>query len=118
MIYVVNKLVLKQLTTNWIIHGYLNDIFAMPCILAYSNLLIVAARRHDLLLNSAARVGALTLFCSLTWEFGAALCKPTSVYDPLDFIAYAVGAVAYYGVTAATCCRGLMNNTTVIVENP
>lgn len=94
--YVLNFLVLKPTIENWFVHSYLNDLFAMPFILAYSNLLILWGGRRDLLFVSLRRILFLTLVCGLTWEFAAPLIKSSAVFDPFDFLAYSIGSCAYY----------------------
>lgn len=96
VVYGVNTLAIKRITDNWFVHSYLHDLLAMPCILAYSNMLIAVARRADLCFVHLFHIGAFTAVCSITWELGALCFKQSSVCDPWDLVAYTLGALGYW----------------------
>ena len=104
--YVGNRCVLKTICDAALIHNYANDLFAMPFLLAYSNLLIRMSGKPEWAFTSLNRVALLTLFCAFVWEYLAPQILKHSVPDRWDVVAYSVGAVAYWGV-----CRGLSINT-------
>jgi len=101
-VYLTNRLFLKGVSSHWFLHFYLNDLFAMPFILAYSNLLILAVGRFDLRFRSLLSIAALTTMCALAWEFIAPVVNSKAVFDQGDFLAYAVGALAYYVLQVVT----------------
>jgi hypothetical protein len=94
--YAGNTWFLKPHTGNQIAHGYLNDVFAMPFILAYSNLLIILGEQPRLLITTPLRIALFTLFCGATWEVIGPLISARATYDAADFVAYALGSVCYY----------------------
>ena len=94
-VYAINTYCLKPSSDNWLIHRYLNDLFAMPFILAYSNLLIECVSRPDLSFVSPLRVAIFTAACSVVWECAAPLIKSSAVFVACDFVADALGASGY-----------------------
>ena len=62
-IYALNTFFLKPNFSAQFLHCYLNDLFAMPLILAYTNLLIYRVGEHSAAITTPARIGCLTLFC-------------------------------------------------------
>jgi hypothetical protein len=95
-IYGANTYVVKNFTENRFVHWYLNDVFAMPFMLAYSNMVVAALGRSDLSFSSLSRIVALTGACAFPWEVLTPLVVAKSVSDPYDFLAYLMGALFYY----------------------
>ena len=102
-VYATNSYILKPRLNDWFVHSYLNDLFAMPFILAYSNLLILLARRPDLAFVSPLPIVVLTIGCAAVWELWAPCVKPSAVFDGFDILAYAIGSCAYYLLTKSDC---------------
>lgn len=98
VLYGLNTLLVKRMTDNWFAHSYLNDLFAMPFMLAYSNRLVSLWRSGCLMLTTPLRIGLMTIICSVVWECAGPFLKSTSVFDPIDFIAYGTGSFIYFGV--------------------
>jgi hypothetical protein len=93
--YATNVLFLKPATGSAFVHGHLNDLFAMPFIIGYSNIIIRIGGRREWGLVTPATVYPFTLFCSLTWEYISPLVNPRATSDPLDILAYTAGSSAY-----------------------
>jgi len=89
-------------TDNVIVHGYANDIFAVPTIIAYSNLLLFAGRYDGLLILTPLRVLSAAAVSSLVWEIGAIWIKPSATPDSLDVVAYFTGGWLYWRVARYT----------------
>ena len=96
MFYAVNSYGLKTISSNVWIHDYANDLWAMPCMLAYSNLLIRICGKPVLLFVTIPRISSLTFVCAAVWEGLAPAIITWSVRDPFDMLAYASGASIYW----------------------
>ena len=94
-VYAGNMWLLKPSTTNAFVHSYLNDIFAMPFILGYSNLLIGLGRVRQFSITTPRRILAMTCVCYLVWEWVAPLVKQEACCDIFDLVAYSLGSGLY-----------------------
>jgi hypothetical protein len=95
--YGANHFVFKALWDTALIHNYANDLFAMPFLLAYSNILIRISGKPEWAFTSLNRVALLTMHCAFVWEYLAPQILKHSVPDRWDVVAYCVGAVVYWG---------------------
>lgn len=102
--YALNSLVLKPLFAGspfaWLFGGYLNDAVGGIAFLAYANLLIALyspAKR----IRRLPRCLAFIFACGLLWEYAFPVIVPNSTTDPLDLVAYLVGALAYWAIAFA-----------------
>jgi hypothetical protein len=109
--YCSNSWLLKPNVQNTFIHSYFNDLFAMPFMLGYANLLIGLNRIPTYAINTLGRIAALTLFCSIVWEGMAPLILQRSCYDQLDLCAYATGSISY--LFAMHACRTITKPRTL-----
>jgi hypothetical protein len=89
--------ILKPSLSFCFVHSQLNDLFAMPFILGYSNMLIVTVAPNDhYLIHRPMQIGALTLLCAVVWEIIGPLAVMHSVGDWADVVAYGTGSTVYY----------------------
>lgn len=95
-VYCTNTWFIKSVTRDVFVHRYLNDLFAMPCLLGYSNLLIRACRRPNLVIAAPIPLLFLTLVCVLAWEVLAPILVSNSVADAFDVVAYCAGTLLYF----------------------
>ena len=95
-VYAGNTFLCKPNTNVQFLHCYLNDLFAMPFILAYSNLLIDWVGKRSASITSPIRIGCLTIFCIIIWEGIAPMLVANSTRDIFDIAAYSIGSVAYF----------------------
>ncbi len=102
LVYALNTWIIKPHTSIHFVHAYLNDVFAMPFMLAYSNLLIHFAKKPSYAFTTVFRVSLLTVFCIFCWEYLAPVVNASSTGDPLDALAYSLGSVVY--LFAASKC--------------
>lgn len=79
----------------WRSHGH--DFLAMPVLLAFSNLLILATQRTEILLVRLPQVLVLTTLAGAFWEFITPLYLQSTT-DPYDLAAYFIGGLCYYAV--------------------
>lgn len=77
---------------------YLNDLLAMPWLLAYSNLLIWVSGLRRLALVSVWRILAVGVLVGCFWEYAGPLLNPRSVTDEWDLLAYLGGAILYRAI--------------------
>ena len=95
-IFFINENILKEATTssfNFFCNCYLNDLFAGPILLSYTNILL--GMRDKRLKN----LPLTLLYCfaaGLVWEYVAPFVKPQSVPDIWDIICYLTGGFAYW----------------------
>ena len=94
--YLVNQFVLKRISGNFLIHGYVNDFLAIPLLLAYSNILILLGARHYMLFVTLRKIIPFTILVGFFWEYVTPLYRSSKVCDPYDLIAYLLGSVTYY----------------------
>jgi hypothetical protein len=110
-VYAVNKWLLKPHFSSIFVHSYLNDIFAMPFILGYGNLLITLGGLPHLLIATPLRIAGFTIFCATAWEIFGPSFIATATSDPADFVAYSVGSSCYFlsycfgGIAVGPCDR-------------
>lgn len=74
---------------------HLNDFLGGAAFLAYTNLLFDLVR-PDMRIRRIANCLGYILICGFFWEYLAPLVVKPSVADPLDMVAYALGAAAYW----------------------
>ena len=100
-------------------HYYFNDLFAMPFILGYTNLLILWVGGRDLYFSTPLRIGCLTVFCVVIWEGFAPMFLSNSTRDMLDIIAYAFGSFGYFMLVFLTGRRdrNLFAKPLISIEN-
>jgi len=106
VVYCTNTWLLKPLTCNAFVHGYLNDLFAMPFIISYSNLLIWLSGRFEFRLITTTRIALFTILCCIAWEGIAPLVVPNACSDMFDCLIYSVGAFAYFTIVRLTRSTG------------
>jgi len=95
-LYAINQFILKKMSGNFLVHGYLNDFLAMPLLLSYSNILIFISPLHELAIRSLHRIIPFTLVVGVFWEYGTIYYCSSKVCDPYDLIVYFLGSFAYY----------------------
>ena len=94
-VYAANTWLLKSCTSNAFVHSYLNDVFATPFVLGYSNLLIGLGGFRQLSITTPRRILAMTCVCYVVWEWFAPLVNSRAVCDIFDLGAYAFGSSLY-----------------------
>lgn len=95
ILYLLNQFILKEITNNRVVHGYVNDLLAMGVLLPYCNILLSFAPGNRHLLNTFLKICCFTLIVGLFWEFITPLYK-SSVADYLDVFAYLFGGFVYF----------------------
>jgi len=116
--YCSNNWVFKPNVHHTFFHSYFNDLFAMPFILGYSNLLIGCSRCRADLIRTPIRVSTLTLFCSLVWEGIAPLVIQRSCFDALDICSYCIGSFVYLLAIWTSGARGQSGPVTRGTNHP
>jgi hypothetical protein len=96
ILYALNHFVIKPNCSILFFHYYLNDLFAMPFVIAYSNLLISFVGKPAFSINTRLRISLLTLLCIAIWEGVGPCFIPNSTRDLYDVIAYSTGSTAYF----------------------
>jgi hypothetical protein len=96
-IYVVNRIWLHQVSSNWFIHGYLNDILAGILILAYANLIIGLTPLFDRVIVSPSQIAIFITAAGCYWEFITPLYRQHTA-DAYNLVAYGFGAALYYAI--------------------
>lgn len=93
--YGVNQLILKRISSNWFVHGYLNDVLAMLLLLPFSDLLLgrTSLRCHGVWRSVTLMV--IAFGAGVFWEFVTPLYLRSSVSDSFDFLAYLAGSTIY-----------------------
>ena len=104
-VYAVNTILWKPNSSSQFLHFYLNDLFAMPLILAYTNVLITWWGKRSWALTTPIRIGCLTVFCVIVWEGFAPMVLANSTRDLLDVVAYSSGSLCYFVVILAADWR-------------
>ena len=92
--YALNRWVLKPNTTSAFLHGYFNDLWLIPC--ALPPILWLHRRLHlraDDNYPSVSEIALHLAFWSVLFEYIGPKIMPHVVGDPLDVVAYTVGAV-------------------------
>lgn len=95
LLYIINRLFLKNMLEWTFIQHYFNDVLAGMLIVAIVNVLAVIGNQHRLLLISFLRLLIFTCICGLFWEYVTPLYLPYSVSDPFDVLAYMSGGALY-----------------------
>ena len=89
-----NQFILKNLfPENIFLHSWYNDALAMPTIFSFGAIARAAIKVNIAFTNLYFL--ALTLFCSLVFEFIRPIFIKSSVTDKYDILAYFIGAAAY-----------------------
>jgi len=110
-IYLVNKLVLKPLTTNSFVHGQVCDLICVPF---WIPIMLFVMRRVGLRRHDSPPQAHEILIALLVWSWSFENYIPTtrlfigrSIADHLDVLSYTIGAIVaaivwnrYYGVDA------------------
>ena len=102
IVYAVNTFFLKPNSSAQFLHCYLNDLFAMPFILAYTNLLIHWIGKRSTGITTPLRIGCFTVFCVTVWEGIAPMVLANSTRDIFDVVAYSFGSLCYFLVVLMT----------------
>jgi hypothetical protein len=92
--YAGNRWILKPHTTNAFLHGYFNDLWLIPC--ALPPILWLHRRlglRADDNYPRLSEIALHLVFWSVLFEYIGPKFMPHTVGDPLDVLAYAVGAL-------------------------
>lgn len=98
LLYIINRLYLKNLFEWTFIQHYFNDVLAGVLIVAMANVFAVIGGQRRLLLISFVRILVFTFVCGVFWEYVTPLYLAYSVSDPLDVFAYMVGGTLYWGI--------------------
>ena len=96
--YTTNTFYLKPNFNANFLHGYFNDLFAMPFILGYTNLLILWVGGRASYFSTPIRIGWLTIFCVVIWEGLAPMLLADSTRDILDVASYSFGSFCYFTI--------------------
>ena len=102
LVYAINTLFVKPNFDAQFLHSYLNDLFAMPLILAYTNLLIHWLGRPSMAIKTPLRIGCLTVFCVIVWEGFTPMLLAGSTRDLFDVVAYSIGSFGYFAIVTAS----------------
>ena len=94
--YTINTFIGKPNFNSQFLHCYLNDLIAMPLILAYTNLLTRWLGRRPPVVTTPIRIGCLTIFCVIVWEGFAPMLLARSTRDPWDVVVYSIGSCCYF----------------------
>ena len=97
-VYATNTHLCKPNSDSQFLHYYLNDLFAMPFILAYTNLLIYWIGKRSTGITTPVRIVLMTLFCVTVWEGIAPMLLASSTRDIFDVVAYSIGSFCYFMV--------------------
>lgn len=81
--------------TTYLVQCHLNDFVGGVAFLAYTNLLLDLVR-PDMRIRRLATSVAYLFLCGLFWEYLAPFCIKASTADPLDLVAYILGAATYW----------------------
>ena len=103
-VYAANTFLGKPNFEVRFLHFYLNDMFAMPLVLAYVNLLILWFGNHSWRITTPVRIACLTAFCVIVWEGFAPMVLANSKRDLFDIVAYSTGSFGYYVTVLASRC--------------
>ena len=95
-VYTINTFFGKPNFNSRFLHCYFNDMFAMPLILAYTNLLIYWLGSKSMQIITPVRIGCLTALCVIVWEGITPMVFASSVRDMFDVVAYSFGAFCYF----------------------
>ena len=98
VVYTTNTFFGKPNFDAQFLHCYLNDLFAMPFILAYVNLLILWVGKYPTGLTNPIPIACLTIFCVVVWEGLGPMIHASSTRDLFDVVAYSSGSFCYYMV--------------------
>lgn len=95
-LYIMNGFCLKDAFSGLLRVFFLNHFNDLICpffILAFSDILLIKARRP---IGSLTHIYAIMLPAAFIWECFAPLINAESVADPIDFICYLIGAFAFW----------------------
>jgi len=84
---------LRPTWSNWFTSGYLNDILAGLMLAGFVDYLLVRGGTAGL--TTFSRVVTLIIPAGIFWEYATPLYRPQSTSDPLDLLAYAIGALLF-----------------------
>ena len=104
-VYAINTYLVKPNLQAQFFHYYLNDLFAMPLILAYTNLVVHWVGRRTMSFTTPIRIGCLTIFCVIVWEGMAPMLLVNSTRDLMDAVVYAIGSFGYFVMVVASARR-------------
>lgn len=110
-VYGVNKTVLKQITDNWLIQCYLNDIIAGICFLIICRFLMYSWLRRRM---KDCEGIFLVFLAGCYWEFVAPKYIAASVTDVHDLAAYLIGGII--AVLNGKTLKGVRGRMTVKCE--
>ena len=92
--YALNRWLLKPHLASRFLHGYFNDLWLIPCALPP---ILWLHRRMGLRTNDdfprLSEIALHLVFWSVLFEYIGPRFMPHTVGDPLDVLAYAVGAI-------------------------
>lgn len=96
LVYLLNKIFLRDFL-NWSFgNNYLNDVLAGILIVGVVNVLSIIGNQKRLLLINLPRILIFTFLCGVFWEYVTPLYLRYSISDPYDIVAYMFGGVSYW----------------------
>ncbi|MCZ2257801.1 hypothetical protein [Sporosarcina sp. G11-34] len=98
LLYIVNRLYLKNVLGWSFIQNHFNDVLAGMLIVAVVNVLAMLGDQRKLLLIRFMRILLFTFVCGLFWEYVTPLYVSYSVSDRFDVLAYMTGGLLYWGI--------------------
>ena len=108
--YTTNNFLLKPNFNAYFLHGYFNDLFAMPFILGYTNLLILWVGGRANYFSTPIRIVWLTVFCVVIWEGLGPMLLANSTRDILDVASYSFGSFCYFKIAFVADQRSKKSN--------
>ena len=97
-LYLLNRLILKDVTAGWLhllCKNHLNDLACPLLFLPAAEVLLIAIGREQ---TAFPAVFAIGLSAGLIWEYVGPIINPRSTSDPLDLLCYCAGTCLYYGL--------------------
>lgn len=85
----------------YLITSHANDFLGGVAFMTYTNLLLSLVR-PELRFKKLASIAVYIFFCGLFWEYIAPLFVANSISDPLDILAYLIGATLYWAILLVT----------------
>jgi hypothetical protein len=95
-LYALNQFYLKHHVIASFFHSYFNDVLAGITFITYSNMLFFLVGKPQHCFQRLHTILSLIIAAGWFWEYVTPLYRKDSVSDPIDILAYAIGAACYW----------------------
>lgn len=96
IIYLLNEIIVKKITSYNFAFNYLNDSLSFVILLSYSNILLSFYRQKDIRIKNPIIIFVFVIITGLFWENVTPIYNKRSTGDVFDLLFYLLSGAFYY----------------------